>query len=662
MCGIFGFIDPDQKQNNYDILKSITSILLHRGPDNMGFWQDEKKLVNLGHTRLSILDLKETGNQPMISKDERYVIIYNGEIYNHLDLRKKLFKDIELKSFSSSSDTETLLKIIETKGLYEAIKKIDGMFAFVLYDKLKKKIFLARDKFGEKPLYVGLIKNKIVFGSELKVFKKFPEFKNKICNEAVNLFFKYSYIPQPYSIYKNIYKIPSGSILEINLQDIKIEDNKFFHFFNKNIYKWFNYEGYINNNLKYKNLKNIDLLVNDFDILFNNKIKEYLNSDVETGTFLSGGIDSSLVTSIASKYKKNLKTFTVGFNVTDYDESKFAKKISKELNTDHHEIILDNKDFNNVLPKIIDIYDEPFADSSQIPTFLISQFSSKKTKVILSGDGGDEIFCGYNRYFYIEELWKKFSILDYSSRNKLFKLVSLLPTNILEKLLKFVYKIVYRSKKIPGNNSFIKILKRFGNVKNIDELYESFLCCDWDSQYSRILNINYDKNIMSFEKKKIFKNSFIKNMMYWDTQNYLTDDILCKVDRASMFNSLETRHPFLSNEVVEFAINLDEKYLYNKNKEGKLILRNTLSKYLPKDLINREKMGFGIPIDDWFRNNLKEELQNLISDNINFPEFLNKGLITNFLFKHLKKNGNFGRELWNIYIFLKWYKRHKNEN
>lgn len=659
MCGIFGFIDPDQRQNNFDILKRITATLSHRGPDKINFWQDENKKINFGHTRLSILDLQTTGNQPMFSKNGRYVIIYNGEIYNHIDLRKELSKQKNLQSFSGSSDTETLIKIIETEDVYSAIKKIDGMFAFALYDKFEKKIFLARDKFGEKPLYVGLIGNKIVFGSEIKVFKKFPEFSSKLCNEAIKLFFKYSYIPHPYSIYKNIYKLPPGTILQIDVEQMNNNTLNFFEFINKNTFKWFNYKNCLDHDYKLKNLNNQDSLVNSFDSLFHKTIKNHLNSDVEIGTFLSGGIDSSLVTAIASKYKKNLKTFTVGFSQSEYDESKYAKKISKELNTDHYEIILDTKDLNEMLPKITEIYDEPFADSSQIPTYLVSKFASQKVKVILSGDGGDEIFCGYNRYFYIQELWKKFSMFNFSMRKNLYKFMNFLPNSTLEKLLKATYKIIYKKNLIPGNNSFFKIFKRFGKIKDINELYESFLCCDWDDRYSEILNINYDKKAVNLKNKQVFEDNFIKNMMYWDTQNYLTDDILCKVDRASMFNSLETRHPFLSQEIVKFGINLDTNYLYNQNQGGKIILKETLNKYLSKSLFNREKMGFGIPLNEWFRNELKYEMHDIILEGNNFPDFLNKRLINLLFSRHLSENENYGRELWNIYIFLKWYKQNK---
>ena len=399
MCGIAGYINSikgfDETQS-VNVLKDFCNILKNRGPDSKGYWYDLKDEIFLSHTRLSINDLSENGSQPMTNSKKNLVIIFNGEVYNHLFLRNTYLQKYNIK-WTSGSDTETILYMIDFYGLEKTLALSEGMFSFCLYNRNLKKAFLVRDKMGEKPLYYGFVNNSIVFGSQIKIFNYFPNFEKKISKDALNLFLNYSYIPEPFSIYENIYKLDAGEIAEIDLNDLDYISQKSFKKIKKK--KWYNEASIIEQSNHEIVSLNVNKKVNYFDEILNESVKETLTSDVEVGTFLSGGIDSSLISAIAQKHSKNkIKTFSICFEDQDYNEQKFSKAVSDHIVSNHNEKFAKSADMFKFYNDITDIYDEPFADSSQLPTVLLSRFASKSVKVCLTGDGADELFGGYNRY------------------------------------------------------------------------------------------------------------------------------------------------------------------------------------------------------------------------------------------------------------------------
>ena len=411
MCGISGFLSSSQETFlGPKVIKSMTSNLRHRGPDNENNWINFKESIALGHNRLSILDLTNNGNQPMISSSGRFVISYNGEVYNHLDLRDELRQKKKI-NWKSKSDTETILEMFDYYGINESLKKFNGMFAIAIWDKKTKFLTLVRDRFGEKPLFFGWTSNSIIFSSELKAIINSTNFKKEINLKAVSAFMRLSYIPSPMSIYRNIYKLGAGEKLELNkkgisecyLQDINVDSK----FKNIKVSRWWE-------PVKSKERKNFYSkdLENQIHLKIEQSVKRQMISDVKNGVFLSGGIDSSLITALYQKNSiKKIKSFTIGSSHNQMDESRSAKKFADYLGTEHHEIIVNPRDQINLIEKLPEIYDEPFADSSQIPSLLINQFASDHVKVALTGDGGDEIFCGYNRYIYSYRIWKLIQIL-----------------------------------------------------------------------------------------------------------------------------------------------------------------------------------------------------------------------------------------------------------
>ena len=425
MCGIAGYIDLGQDFHNTEsLLEDFTKKLSHRGPNSHGKWIENN--IGLCHTRLSILDLSKSGSQPMIAKSGRYVIVFNGEIYNHLTLRDELNELNPSISWSGHSDTETILQCLELFGLEKSLKKFTGMFALAVWDRSKKELSLARDRFGEKPLYFGKVNNSFIFTSELKVLDALPNFHKDISHDAIELYFRFGYIPEPHSIYKNIHKLSPGSFLRLSLNQINNQE------FIPEMY-W-ELDEVIKFGLN-NQITDPSILKEQFSKLLEDSVRSQLISDVPIGCFLSGGIDSSLITSVMQSVSNQpIKTFTIGFNESEYDESHFAREISKHLGTDHNELIVTPKESMDVIPLLPEIYDEPFSDSSQIPTFLVSKLAKTQVTVSLSGDGGDELFGGYNRYLYTKKFWNKISAIPFSARKLIAIIIKNLPINSLREL------------------------------------------------------------------------------------------------------------------------------------------------------------------------------------------------------------------------------------
>jgi asparagine synthase (glutamine-hydrolysing) len=645
MCGICGFIDLKNSNDNASIIRDMNNTLSHRGPDAEGIWSKKDKGIYFGHKRLSILDLSANGSQPFTSSSGRFTIIFNGEIYNFKELKKSVNID-----WKSSSDTEVLIESIESIGLDKTLDKAKGMFAFALWDNKKNELTLCRDRIGEKPLYYGLQNNTLFFASELKALKEHPNFKKEIDLNSLSKFFTYGYIPAPFSIYKDINKLLPGTYLKINHDQLLKGE---FDNISPTEYWSFN-ERYHHLKNRSKNLKENEI-IDKLDSLIHNSVDMQMISDVPIGVFLSGGIDSSLIASVMqSKSQKPINTFTIGFDNKEHNEAIYAKEISNFLKTNHHELYCSKNDILDTVTKISSIYDEPFSDSSQIPTYLLCQLAKKNVTVSLSGDGGDELFYGYMRYGFTQELWNKIKFIPSPLRKVIAKLIYVTPKSTLNHLFFWVRFVV---KSYQNNHKSIGVLlKRSYKLlesRSDERLYRTLLS-QWIEPHSFVLdspnNISTYAELNSLESRK---EGLPNHMMSFDALSYLPDDILVKVDRAAMGVSLETRVPLLDKDVIEFSMTIPHEV---KGKNGKKwILKKVLDKYLPNELTDRPKMGFGVPLQDWIRSDLKDWSANLLDESkIKNQGYLDHKDITKKFNQHLSGTHDWHAHLWEVLMFQQW--------
>jgi asparagine synthase (glutamine-hydrolysing) len=642
MCGIAGLVNYNLSNTVFIVsIKKMLSSIEYRGPDRTDYWVDDKNKIAIGNVRLSIQDLSFLGNQPMSSKSGRYKLVLNGEIYNFKKLKTNFLKDIKQLG---GSDTEILLDMIDKYGLDFTLKSLEGMFAFALYDLQYNEVILCRDPIGEKPLYYGWSLKNFLFSSELHSFENLKFFDNEIDYESIDLYLKYNFIPAPNSIYKNIYKLLPGSKLIFNINDKKIKTSKYWYPLDKKK---------SGQNIKYLDIKQ------NLKLLLETEVENQLISDAPIGTLLSSGIDSTLVTAIAQiKSKNSINTFTVGFEDTYFNESGSAKKLSEYMGTNHHEEIITDQTILDLSDNIHKFYDEPFADSSQIPTFIISSFAKKKVKVVLSGDGGDELFGGYNKYILTKKyfnLAKKFPNLT----KKIFTYF-ILNQKFCIYLINIYNKIFYK-KKISLNFHMLKKLENSFSSKTLIEYYDATISNNnsrnflLSSDYNfRNLNI-YDLNI---NKKYYDLLDDIEKMMLLDLVFLLPSDMLCKIDRASMSNSLEVRCPLLGKKIVENSINIPLKYKINDD-EGKLILKDILKDYLPKYNFTKQKKGFGVPMENWLRTKLLNKIDETFNNSDYASLNLNKISILSFWSDFKNKKNNDYNMIWNVYSLLKWKSKRK---
>lgn len=638
MCGLVGFVSKNENHNsNLNILAKMSRSIYHRGPDDFGQYI-YKNEIYLAHRRLSILDTSKNGSQPMQSQSGNFVIVFNGEIYNHLKIRNylKTFKNIQWKSLS---DTETLLESFDLIGINETLKIISGMFSIVLLNKEENKLYLMRDRIGEKPLYYGYNNNSFFFGSELKVFKENKYIDLNINSLALSKFFKFGYVPSPLSIYKNIFKLPPGCYLEYH--------NIFSNFNKFEIKKYWDLNNYKND----YSISNENKITNNIENLIENSVKEQLISDVPLGAFLSSGIDSSLIVSLMKKFKKNkVQTFSIGFNESEYNEAKNSKKIAKYLGTEHNELYIKPSDIFDFIPNLQKIYDEPFADSSQIPTYFVSNFAKKNVTVALSGDGGDELFGGYNRYLNSNKILKLNNSIPNFLKNILIYFLKILTPSQWNKFTFILSKLYLFPNISLGGDKIYKLIDLI-KKNNVSDLYDYYISF-WNYEDEIFIDKN-NNNIINEKLNFYSEEDFINEMMIIDLKSYLPDDILVKVDRASMSNSLETRAPFLQKDLVEYALKIQTKYKFNKN--NKIILRRILSKYLPENLYNLPKSGFSIPLDIWIRNDLKDWSHSLINSNHqkNF-KIINYKNLKNIFDDHCSNKRNWSNKIWTFLMFQSW--------
>jgi len=670
MCGIAGFFDftrSVEKNELNQIVHRMGDRLTHRGPDNSGVWIDEKVGIAFTHRRLSIIDISSAGHQPMVSHDGRYVITFNGEIYNFLKLRKEL--EQENISWHGHSDTEVFLSAISQWGIKKALQKSVGMFAFALWDKKNQELTLARDRLGEKPLYYGYIGNSLVFASELKAIRVHPKFSSEIDRTVIPLYLRHNYIPTPYSIYKEIYKLTPGCYLTIQDKGaiypfpVNRCENKYSHKYSPIPY-W-SLQEVTQQGLNEPFSGSVEEAAEILEHLLSKSIQEQMIADVPIGAFLSGGIDSSTVVALMQvNSHQPVRTFSIGFHENNYNEAKYAKEVAQHLGTHHTELYVTADEAISVIPQLPILYDEPFADSSQIPTYLLSKLTRNHVTVSLSGDGGDELFCGYSRYFSGYRLWNIIKQMPSFLRIIISKTLLSLPESVLDLSffwLSYLLKMYGNHDRKAGYNLH-RVAEVIG-VKNSIEFYQQSMS-HWKKPLS-ILTTGSDKQPL-IEPEYIYNqnNHPIKNMlrqmMLIDSFSYLPDDILVKVDRASMAVSLESRIPLLDHRIVEFAASLPPEINYQKG-VGKKVLRHILYRHVPKQLVERPKMGFGIPLDNWLRKKpLRDWAESLLEKSrLQQEGYFCAESIQKKWQEHLSGKRNWHYELWDILMFQAWLEGEK---
>ena len=654
MCGFAGYLSSSPINSitqSRSMIQAMTDSLVHRGPDSEGFWQNYPDGIVLGFRRLAILDTSSKGNQPMLSPNGLYVIVFNGEIYNHLDLRKEIQTNQPNKKWSSSSDTETLLCAFEQWGVEQTLKRSLGMFSFALWNTQKKVLTLGRDRLGEKPLYYGWQgrgdEQVFLFGSELKPFHCHSSFSKEIDRNSISSFLRHSYIPAPHSIYSGINKLLPGHIAEVSVDNPE-----------PTIYQYWSASKSVIDNSNTLLFPDDASATDALEDTLKQSVSMQIIADVPIGAFLSGGIDSSAIVALMQEQSnQRIQTFTIGFNHKEFNEAEHGKAVAQHLNTDHAELYIDAQDLLDVVPSLPLLYDEPFGDSSQIPTYLISKFAKQSVTVALSGDGGDELFCGYNRYQITDKYWNKLQAVPPSFRKVMAKAILKLPPKLVEQLFNFL-----NQGQETYSNFADKILKG-ANVlssKDIPSLYKRLISAEKNPN-SFVIQGFETNEFLDFNLQAASKLDDLSLMMLLDMLTYLPDDILTKVDRAAMGVSLETRVPMLDKNVVEFAQNLSQDYKLRDGK-SKWLLREVLYRYVPKELIERPKSGFAIPIGEWLRADLREWADELLNENILIDQrFFHPEKIRERWHQHLSGTHDWQHLLWNVLMFQSWYKNfHEN--
>lgn len=658
MCGLTGFLDAEVQNTDSQRarIQPMTDSLRLRGPDGEGIWLGES--VALGHRRLSILDLSLAGAQPMLSASTRFVTAYNGEIYNHIDLRREMEAAGVTQAWRGHSDTETLLAAVEFWGLDETLARAAGMFAIALWDRKERRLFLARDRMGEKPLYWGWAGQSLVFGSELKALRRHPDFPRDICREALAQYLRFCYVPAPRSIHPGIYKLEPGCILEVEgalppaapEQPLRPGDR----FGSLSIRRYWSLNETIETG-KATQFSNETEALTALDATLNKAVARQMIADVPLGAFLSGGIDSSLIVALMQQQATQpIQTFTVGFEDAGFDESPHAAAVAHHLGTNHTKLMVTDADAREVIPHLPDLYDEPFADSSQIPTHLVCRAARQSVTVALSGDAGDELFGGYNRYFWGPKVWDRLQRIPLPLRRILGAAITAVPvtgwdlTGRLHNSLRPGLDGIENA----GDKAH-RLAARLRHVRNMDDLYRS-LVSEWTDPAALVRGAVEPSSLLDDPLPALLNDDPVARMMAQDMRSYLPDDILCKVDRAAMGVSLETRVPFLDPEVIALSTRLPMS-MKIRSGTGKWALRQILYCHVPRELIERPKTGFGIPIGDWLHGPLRDWAEDLLSEKkLAAGGLLDPAPIRQAWVEHLSGRRDWTHRLWTILMLQAW--------
>ena len=647
MCGICGFLDPKLNHNHddaQDIIDRMTRTLAHRGPDDQGTWLDPAKGIALGHRRLSILDLSPLGHQPMISACGRYVLIFNGEIYNHAELRQALDG---LYPWRGHSDTEILLAALVNWGTEPTLRRLNGMFAFALWDREEQSLTLARDRLGEKPLFYGGTNGNFLFGSELKALRAHPRWEADIDRDALAQYLRLGYFLSPRSVYQGIHKLPPGTWLSLKPDEMAPEPRPY----------W-DAAAAAKAGLEHQFTGSETEATDALNTLLMDAVNLRMHADVPLGAFLSGGIDSTTVVAMMqAQSKRPVKTFSIGFHEKGFNEAEHARSIAEYLGTDHTELYVRPEDSLDIIPKLSDLWDEPFADSSQLPTYLVSAMARRDVTVCLSGDGGDELFAGYSRYRKGRDMWNKIQRLPLPLRTAIATMMRTLSPRVLDRLLGPIVGL------LPGIHAAtagyrIHSLADTLSCRRPQDIYQR-IQAHWMNPESLVIGATEPQNLFAGAEQLPASASFVDLMMCTDALTYLPDDILVKVDRASMGVSLESRVPLLDHRVYEFAWTLPQQWKLTGN-TGKALLRQVLYRHVPKAMVERPKMGFGVPIAAWLRGPLRDWAEDLLDESAMRQEgYLDPTPIRATWHEHQTGIRDWPYQIWEILMFQAWLRHGK---
>jgi asparagine synthase (glutamine-hydrolysing) len=650
MCGLTGFWQTDHADTDA-LARQVVRMaerIAHRGPDDSGLWVDAEQGVALGFRRLSIIDLSPAGHQPMLSAGGRYVIVFNGEIYNYLALRQKLEVEGMAPSWRGHSDTEVLLACIEAWGLERALNASIGMFALALWDRAERTLSLARDRIGEKPLYYGWQGETFLFGSELKALRAHPSFTASIDRNALALLLRYNYIPSPHTIYSDIRKLPAGTWLKLAPKQREVEPVAYWSLMET-----------AQHGLANPFLGSETEAVDALEQHMSAAVRGQMVADVPLGALLSGGIDSTTITALMqSNSTQPVRTFTIGFDQPQYDESGYAHAIASHLGTEHTELRLRADDAQALIPQLSSIYDEPFADSSQLPTLLVMQLAKRHVTVALSGDGGDELFGGYNRYVFGPKMWRQVAWMPQLLRSVLGRAMVAIPPHQIDRIVNLFGAQIDIA--FPGDKLH-KLGMRLRKIRDLDDLYV-LLVSEWSDADGIVIGTGARNGLATDQIRLPPLEDPVARMMVMDGLTYLPGDILAKVDRAAMAVSLETRAPFLDRELIEFAWSLPKPMKFQGGK-GKWLLRRLLDRYVPRELIERPKVGFSVPLDAWLRGPLRDWAETLLGETrLRQEGFLNPIPIRKAWQKHLRREASYGYRLWSVLMFQSWLEENRKVN
>ncbi|MEO5328904.1 MAG: asparagine synthase (glutamine-hydrolyzing) [Magnetococcus sp. THC-1_WYH] len=662
MCGLSGYLLTRPGLSNPEMratLAGMVAALRHRGPDDHGAWVSEHAGVALGHARLAIVDLSSAGHQPMVSASGRYVFVLNGEIYNHNSLRNELECAGGTQAWRGHSDTETLLAGFDHWGVEATLTRCVGMFAIALWDEVERKLTLVRDRMGEKPLYYGWAgrgsERAFVFGSELKALRAYPGFEAEVCRGALAQYLRFTYVPAPRSIYEGVFKLEPGCLLTVRdvppVEPPSIPLRPGQHYQGLAVQRWWSLANIVEAGVSAP-LRDEHEAVQELEAQLNESVRIQSLADVPLGAFLSGGVDSSTIVALMQRQSSRaVQTFTIGFDEVGFDESPYARAVAQHLGTEHHEMRITARTAQDVIPKLAWMYDEPFADSSQIPTHLVCAAARQHVTVALSGDAGDELFGGYNRYFWGPRIWQRLAWLPLPLRKAFGQALVALPPAAWDAVGRHT-SIARLSEKVE------KLAVRLQTVRDIDDLYRS-LVSEWRDPSHLVVGANgttvvEPPSLLDESLPRCGVNHDAARMMYRDSMTYLPDDILCKVDRAAMAVSLETRVPFLDHRVVELAWRLPLEMKIRGNM-GKWALRQVLYRHVPRDLIERPKAGFGIPVGQWLRGPLKEWAEMLLDEGrLRNDGYLQPEPIRQIWHQHLSGRYDWTPRLWSVLMFQAW--------